>query len=69
MKGAAVVCVALVSRFLLGEPIERRQVVGFVLLVAGMLRHCEIGLEPDGEVLNSRVKRDRPNSPETPLIR
>jgi uncharacterized protein (DUF486 family) len=30
-----VVCVALVSRFVLGEPLTARQLVGFALLVAG----------------------------------
>jgi uncharacterized protein (DUF486 family) len=30
-----VVCVALVSRFVLGEPLTSRQLVGFVLLVVG----------------------------------
>ena len=31
--------------------------------------YCEIGLDAAACVLNSRVKRDRPNSPETPLMR
>ncbi|HWM89389.1 MAG TPA: DMT family protein [Thermoanaerobaculia bacterium] len=30
-----IVCVALVSRFVLGEPLTPRQLVGFALLVAG----------------------------------
>lgn len=30
-----VLCVALVSRFVLGEPLTARQLVGFALLVAG----------------------------------
>jgi uncharacterized protein len=30
-----VVCVALVSRFLLGEPLTARQLAGFALLIAG----------------------------------
>jgi uncharacterized protein len=30
-----VLCVALVSRFVLGEPLTTRQLVGFALLVAG----------------------------------
>ena len=30
-----VVCVALVSRFILGEPLTARQLMGFALLVAG----------------------------------
>ena len=31
--------------------------------------YCEIGELPPAAVLNSRVKRDRPNSPDTPLMR
>ncbi len=30
-----VLCVALVSRFVLGEPVATRQLLGFALLVAG----------------------------------
>jgi multidrug transporter EmrE-like cation transporter len=32
-----VVCVALVSRFVLGEPLTAKQLVGFALLVVGTL--------------------------------
>ena len=32
-----VLCVALVSRFVLGEPISRRQVLGFVLMAAAVV--------------------------------
>jgi uncharacterized protein (DUF486 family) len=34
---SGVVCVALVSRFILGEPISGGQLAGFALLAAGML--------------------------------
>jgi uncharacterized protein (DUF486 family) len=34
---SGVVCVALVSRYVLGEPLAHRQVLGFLLLAAGML--------------------------------
>jgi hypothetical protein len=34
---AGVICVALVSRFVLDEPIEIRHVFGFALLAAGMV--------------------------------
>lgn len=34
---SGVICVALVSRYILGEPIAQRQIAGFVLLAAGML--------------------------------
>lgn len=34
---SGVLCVALVSRFVLGEPLDRRQVLGFVLMAGAIL--------------------------------
>jgi uncharacterized protein (DUF486 family) len=34
---SGVVCVALVSHYILGEAIQRQQVLGFIFLAAGML--------------------------------
>ena len=43
--------------------------IAMVLPPRASAGYCEIGLPPDTLVLNSRVKRDRPNSPLTPRIR
>ena len=43
--------------------------IDIVYLRRGRWDYCEIGALPPAAVLNSRVKRDRPNSPDTPLMR